>query len=47
LIVGLSICFDVLHIAQSFLGSIKKTAPGGGGWKALLEGLKGRRGISD
>jgi len=40
LIVGLSICFDVLHIAQSFLASIKKTAPGWGGWKTWDQWLK-------
>ena len=37
---GLVICFGLLHIAQLFLGSIKKTAPGRGGWKAWDQWLK-------
>jgi hypothetical protein len=30
---GLFICSALLHIAQLFLGSIKKAAPEWGGWK--------------
>jgi len=40
LILGLAICFDLLHSARSFLGSIKKTAPGGGGWKGWDQRLE-------